>query len=304
MRAKRIETMMVLGCIALGGGPAWCQGLTYHPLVPCRIVDTRLWNNPVGPPSPMANGEIRAFDAIGTDFRLQGGFSGSCGVPPQDGNDVRVRAEAIAVNLVMVNAAGPGDLRAFPGNLAVAPLAAVINYTTGQTIAVGTVIPLRTDVVGDDFKIQADVNGGHVVVDVIGYYSRATSTSFFSHVTGLPAATGVGPILYGAVSGINPVTANLVAALFIGPVGCSASRLHVEESVIAQPGLRSYRLLAITAGGAQSDLLFCGTATIGHCVDQRSVAIPLGSERLVIETSSFGTVPLTSYFAGFDLVCE
>lgn len=304
MRVKWIGITMGLGCIALGGGPAGGQALTYHPLVPCRIVDTRLWNNSLGPPSPMASGEIRAFDAIGTDFRPQGGVFASCGVPPQNGSDRRIRAEAIAVSLVMVNAAGPGDLRAFQGNLTVAPLAAVINYTAGQTIAVGTVIPLRTDVVGDDFKLQADVNGGHVVVDVMGYYSRATSASYSAQIDGLPAATGAGPVLFGAVSGIHNASANLVDVLLKAPIGCSVSRLRVEEFVIGQPGLRSYRLLAIAASGQQSELLICGTGTTGTCADSRSFVIPLGRERLVIEAFSFGTVPATNVFVGFDMACD
>jgi len=56
--------------------------------------------------------------------------------------------------------------------------------------------------------------------------------------------------------------------------------------------------------GSETELLFCGTATTGNCSSATSPSIPPGSERLVIESSSFGTVPATRAYVGFDITCK
>ena len=136
MSTRRIERIAALFLLSLGGaGTAHADALTFHPMTPCRLVDTRIWDagTPSQRPVPMAASEVRSFDAVGNNLSHQGGSATGCDVPQEDVGDFRHRAEAIAVNLVAVGAAGPGHLVVFPGDVGIAPLASVINYVGGQT---------------------------------------------------------------------------------------------------------------------------------------------------------------------------
>jgi hypothetical protein len=125
-------------------------GTSFFPLPPCRLIDTR---NPAGAYSgpALAAGASRTFD-----------LAGHCGIP--------ATAQAVAVNLTVVGAAGLGDLRAFPGG-APLPAASVINFAAGQTRANNAVLPLSKD--GNAaLAFHADPGAGAVqlVVDVSGYF--------------------------------------------------------------------------------------------------------------------------------------
>lgn len=308
-RIERIASLLLLGLGAAAAAHA--DALTYHPMTPCRIVDTRIWRagTPSQGPLPLAAGEVRSFDAVGADLRSQGGSSTGCRVPQQDVSDLRHRAEAIAVNLVAVGAAGPGHLVVFPGDVGIPPLSSVINYVGGQTIAVGTNIPLRTDqVVGGEFQIQAAVSATHVVVDVVGYYSRATATTFTSRMRLIPTLAAGGPFrYYGAISGVDFSTTSRTEHQMRVPRGCSVRRLQVEESVAA-PGGTGSRVYTLFGGSLGSvPLLTCGTANGGFCQDTTNRSdIPLLSEILVVEAfiSPTATMPGTDAMVTFEMVCE
>jgi hypothetical protein len=141
--------------------------LVFNPVVPCRIIDTRLAGGPIN------GGTQRGFLAAGTDYSAQGGFAGSCGIPFGP-------ATAVFVNLVAVNPAGPGDLLAFPFPAA-APLSSVINYASvpGLNIANGIVLATCDPSVSTctfDFTIQAHVNATDLVADVMGYFAAPLRT--------------------------------------------------------------------------------------------------------------------------------
>jgi len=91
--------------------------------------------------------------------------------PPREESKAAVAsAQAVAVNLTVVGAASPGDLRAFPGG-ANLPAASVINFAAGQTRANNAVLPLSKD--GNAaLAFHADMGAGAVqlVVDVSGYF--------------------------------------------------------------------------------------------------------------------------------------
>src|SRR5215813_2107632 len=136
--------------------------LVFNPVVPCRIIDTRVAGGPI------SGGSQRGFFAAETNYSAQGGFAGDCGIPFGP-------ATAVFVNLVAVSPAGPGDLRAFPFPSS-APLASVLNYASvpGLAIANGIVLPTCDPAVSGctvDFTIQADGNATHLVADVMGYFA-------------------------------------------------------------------------------------------------------------------------------------
>ncbi len=171
-RAQDQEFNDVNGVLGAAGGD-----LVFTPVVPCRIIDTRIEGGRLTPGTP------RDFEVAGA-LGGQGGAP-NCGVPEGP-------AIAVALNFVAVAPAGNGNMRAWPFGQPV-PIASVINYTTGVNIANGFVIGICDPAValcGKDFVVRADVSGTDLVVDVMGYFTRVgpvTTTVPWSEVTGKPA---------------------------------------------------------------------------------------------------------------------
>jgi hypothetical protein len=146
---------------------AAAQKLAFTAVEPCRLIDTRTTQ-------PLTPGEVRSF-AVG----------GRCGVPSRtfDGGAESNRAAAVALNVVAVNATGPGHLTAWAANKP-RPAASIINYsamadTGGLNIANGVIVPLCDQVAespcaAGDVSFVAAVNTVHLVVDVAGYFSAET----------------------------------------------------------------------------------------------------------------------------------
>ena len=139
--------------------------LTFHPLVPCRIVDTR------APFSHgrLSNNTVDSFNALATDYSSQGGLAGDCGVPN--------RALAVELNVVAVNPAAQGYLTLYPSETT-RPNASILNYSPGQTIAnsatVGRCAMPDGGLCGNDLSIYASA-ATDILVDVLGYYEGPMS---------------------------------------------------------------------------------------------------------------------------------
>jgi Collagen triple helix repeat (20 copies) len=155
--------------------------LSYVSISPCRIVDTRV----VG--TQLAANSVTPFQTIASSFAAQGGSSTNCGIPAD--------AAAIATSVVMLNSAGPGDIRAgaVDSSITLASIG-VFNPSTlapapGQVSFNGAfaIIPLcvGTCTGGNQFQIQADSAAVDLVVDVNGYFHASTSPA-----TGATGATG------------------------------------------------------------------------------------------------------------------
>jgi hypothetical protein len=116
----------------------------YYTVTPCRLVDTRASQAPV-----LAASERRVW--VLTD---------RCGVP--------ATAKALALNVTVVGASAPGNIRLAPGNGLTESSA--INFSPGQTRANNAIIMLATD---DTGRIAATNGSGgtvHLVLDVSGYF--------------------------------------------------------------------------------------------------------------------------------------
>jgi hypothetical protein len=163
--------------------------LVFTPLAPCRIIDTRSAGGPI------AAGTTRDFDVAGA-------LSGQGGAPDCGGPEGR--ATAVAVNLVAVNPAGAGNLRAWAFGQPV-PTASVINYGSGN-IANAVVLPICNPAAGTctrDFTVRADASATQLVADVVGYFhSPFLRTVVVRPVPGDTLASG--QALLSALAGINP----------------------------------------------------------------------------------------------------
>jgi hypothetical protein len=85
-------------------------------------------------------------------------IAGVCGIP--------AGASAVSINITAVPVGlSPGDLRVAPNPPGALPLASVVNYQNGDTVANAADVPIGTGV-----RIFVDGQGTNFVVDVMGYF--------------------------------------------------------------------------------------------------------------------------------------
>lgn len=151
--------------------------LLFVPLDPCRIIDTRL--STAGKMQPNV---VRDFKVVGTtDFEAQGGKAGGCGVPAGGTSPM---AAAVMLNIVAVDAEGPGNMRAWEFNQPM-PNTSSINYQrlspNPMNIANGLIVPIAgISTLAADLSVMASFSRVHLVADVAGYFTRFPVEQFQS----------------------------------------------------------------------------------------------------------------------------
>jgi hypothetical protein len=127
----------------------------FFTMAPCRTLDTRYSLTPTGDSRPLVASEVR-HHLVGGPHPL--GFL--CNVP--------VTARALAVNVTVTEATGPGNLALYPAGTET-PQTSVINFVPGQTRANNAILPLGPQL---SFSMQARQPWGsvHVIVDITGYF--------------------------------------------------------------------------------------------------------------------------------------
>lgn len=145
--SQRVASALWWLMARIAGWSPTADPLSFHTLVPCRIVDTRNATGPYGGPA-LAAGAARAFT-----------MAGQCGVPAD--------ASAVALNVTVTNPASAGSLTVYPGTGTV-PGTSTISFAAGRTRANNTTIGL-VDGVLSVFDAQA-TGTTHFIVDVSGYY--------------------------------------------------------------------------------------------------------------------------------------
>jgi uncharacterized delta-60 repeat protein len=127
--------------------------LSYAPVTPCRIVDTRLAGGAIPP-----NG-IRSYNVWG-DVASQGGNPAGCPSP---------KGEPFTAHInVTVVPSGNGNIVAYPFG-STAPNASLVNYrATAQNIANSGTVKTCFNCSQDIF-IKSNAGTAHVIIDVLGY---------------------------------------------------------------------------------------------------------------------------------------
>jgi hypothetical protein len=146
---------LAVGTLAMLPASARAQTpLSFFPLTPCRLWDTR---NPPGP-----SGGPKMPGNSNRDFPVRG----ICGVPST--------AAAAVLNLTVTACTDFGNLRAYPAGTT-PPNASVLNFL-GDNVAIanGALVPLGTAGT-NHIGIQLDMMPGslgqcHVLCDVTGYF--------------------------------------------------------------------------------------------------------------------------------------
>lgn len=128
--------------------PPQVTAASFFTVAPCRIVDTRNPDGPVGGPALDANTN-RTFP-----------ITGFCGIPPT--------AKAVSINITVTQPSSLGDLRIYPAGI-VLPLTSSMNYRGGQTRANNAIVLLGTT--GSLSLRCVQISGSvHFILDVNGYF--------------------------------------------------------------------------------------------------------------------------------------
>lgn len=174
-RGKTVKTAAEIGAKALGSTTG---DLVFTAVTPCRIVDTRVAGGVI------AANSSRSFLGVaisaGTNFTSQGGSSTDCGV-------AAVGASAIAINVTAVTPSGAGFATVYRSG-DTRPLAASVNYTTGDIVNNTVVVGIPNPLAITDFTIYTFAQS-HYVVDIVGYYSPPQATQFDCVNTSVQSST-------------------------------------------------------------------------------------------------------------------
>ena len=129
--------------------------LTYMPLTPCRIADTRIGGGALAP------NVTRTFVGYTTTtFVGQGGDVTACGIPD--------RVAALAMSVYAVNPTTLGFIRLWPANQA-EPTVSTVNYQPPLVaIATGAIVPVD-DAASNAFNAKSP-GTVDLIVDVVGYF--------------------------------------------------------------------------------------------------------------------------------------
>jgi hypothetical protein len=126
------------------------SGSQLYTLVPCRVLDTRNPNGPLGGP------------AIGGSSQRTFTLPPACGIPSG--------AKSVSANVTVVNPGAQGDLLIYPATLVTAPNASTISFRAGATRANNAQLLLSADGTG---RITVKNNAAaslDLIVDVNGYF--------------------------------------------------------------------------------------------------------------------------------------
>jgi hypothetical protein len=120
----------------------------FYTLTPCRAVDTRNPNGPLGGP-PMAAMTTR-------DFPIRG----NCGIPST--------ARSVAINVTVTGSTSYGDLRLYPSG-GPGPNSSTIDWNTGQTRANNAIMAFGSN---GSITVWCVMFSGstNVIIDVVGYF--------------------------------------------------------------------------------------------------------------------------------------
>lgn len=144
----------------LWASAAQAAELTYIPVTPCSIVDTR--NTAAG---RIDESEERDFHVYGSaaEISAQGGNAAGC---PSPGGEPL----AVHINMIAVDPTGKGNVTAFPLDSASTDgLSVNYNNTIGTNLANAGTVGTATGS-GSDITVKSNFADAHVTIRAMGYY--------------------------------------------------------------------------------------------------------------------------------------
>lgn len=193
------------------------------------------------------------------------------------------QVQAMALNIVAVNPAGPGHVAAAAADQ---PLVrSFLNYSVGVNIANTGPVAVRQGPGTGDFTILTAISSTHIVISVVGYYSKPVQTVHVHPVPGNPTASGTA--LLNALAGIGNASATKRYVIKIEPgiydVGSTMLVMKPfvdiegsgqQATVIQGVGNNDVdQLTAIVKGAASSELRDLQVKSVGSASQSNSISI-------------------------------
>jgi hypothetical protein len=257
-------------------GDAALTGLSFVPVTPCRIADTRNPAGPFGGPFLHGNAAARAI-AIP---------SSACGIPNI--------AQAYSLNMTVVPHGPLGFLTAFPCGQP-QPLASNLNSIDGRTKAVAAILPAGTNGAACFFAS----NDTELVLDINGYFVPDTDTTAMSFYpmtpcrlvdTRLAAGALGGPSLTGGVARTFPLLSSSCN------IPATARAYSLNYTAVPQGPLG---FLTTWPAGQTQPLVSTLNATTG-AVTANAAIVPAGTNgdiSVFVSQSSNLVIDVNGYFA-------
>jgi len=281
MSLRRVSfPAVVAATLVLGTLPAAAQNqhdMTFHTVPPCTVVDTRVAGG------AFAANETRTYNVVGViNLTSQGGSStNGCGVPGWSNNIAQVQAVELAISGISASSS-TGYISA---NAADQPMAgAVVNLnSTAPAVTNTSPVALATTPGGGDLKVFVAFAAAHVLVRVVGYYTRPVQTVWVRPVPGDFTASGTA--LLNAVAGITNASATKPYVVKVEPgiydLGTATlnmkSYVDIEGSgqratIIQGPGAADFSIAVVNAD-ASSELRDLQVKSTCGATD--AVAVPI-----------------------------
>ena len=263
------------GSCAMGFNSQTPTGLTFVPVTPCRVADTRLTPGPFGAPFLAAN-STRGFTIP----------SSSCNIP--------ATAQAYSVNATVVPHGPLGFLTVFPCGQTL-PLASTLNAIDGRVKAAAAIVPAGTN---GDLCFFA-TNDTELVLDVNGYFvpnSSPTALAFFPVTpcrlvdTRLAAGSFGGPAIAGNTARTFPILS--------GPCNLPATAQAYSMNFTAVPQ-GPLGFLTTWPAGQPQPLVSTLNANLGG-VTANSAVVPAGANgdiSVFVSNPSDVVIDVNGYFA-------
>lgn len=167
--------------------------MTFHTVPSCTVVDTRVTGG------AFAANETRTYNVAGAiNLTSQGGSSTiGCLIPGWSNNIAQVQAVELTITAV-----SPGGAGYIAANAADATMVgSVFTLSSGLSVTNTLPVAIAQTIGSGDFKVNVAFTTSHVVVRVIGYYSKPVQTVWVHPVPGDAAASG--QALLDALTGIT-----------------------------------------------------------------------------------------------------
>jgi hypothetical protein len=227
---------------------SYTDSLVFTPIPPCRMVDTRNTGARTGILQPFV---ARTFDLTTDGYAEgQGGVTSGCtGLPSYS-------HYGWSVNITAAGFTAIGGLTVY-GYGGTAPTASAINYSPGQYAIANQSTLIGCDGCMDDVTMYAFGGATHVILDVMGYFQRATGfgKGVVTYLAGTTTSVANGG--YALLSGATcPAGTNLVGG------GMSANVDLVLTSDHISAGTYWYEYVYNISGGAANVTVYSACETV------------------------------------------
>ncbi len=292
LRGFTFAVLFVAGALA-STAPAAAQqkDLTYNTVTPCYVSNTFVAGG------QFAANETRTYTVVGSgSLAGQGGSASGCGIPAFSNGIARV--QAVALNVLVVNPTGAGHIWAVAADLAInsSTTPTFLNFPAPVGICcisfsnTGPVAVAQSSGIGD-IKINVAASGAHVIISVVGYYTRFGETI----VVGPGATpTASGTELLNALTSIadNSASKGYLIKLDPGVYDLGDNRLQMKSFVDIEGSGRGITI--VQGAGNLSGVTNTGVIRGANSAELRNLTVKgigSGSRPFVIPISNEQTSP-------------